>query len=351
MPDKTAKSSEPLIAVLETQVVPCWERFGLERLAATKKTLKQFKAQSPPSAVTSIVKKRIGQKAATRSTRGFNNTSSFIESWPEDNQAVFSFPTLVFVVQGQADFPIADYCVQCPPDHFLLFSDGVPRPVGGRPHLECENRDERRCTVLWFFAPPGTNSVIAYLCHSLGEKHWGDDYHIVPSSAAIHLFKVALQELQAEPQLHRQIATSCVQAFLLVFLRELKEGRFHQAGKSSTANVRSDGASPVEHAQQYVKSHLDKSLTAECVAREVFMSRNSFIQHFKRETGETFHAFVTRERMEEAHRLLSEGHWLHAFICQFIGLRPTQFRAQFKQHFGVAPSTFRHQSATNVQSR
>lgn len=350
-PDQTASSSEALIAALEIQALPQWERFGLGRLAVTRGTLKQFKAQSLPDAMLAAVKKRRGQKAIKRSVRGFNNTSTFLEAWPEDNQSIFRYPALAFLVAGQADFHIADYSVRCPQDHFLLFSDGVPRPTGGRPHLEGKDLAGRHCTVLWLFAPPGTNSVIAYLCHSQCDRHWGEAYHIVPSSAAIHLFKVALQELQEEPHPHQQIAVPCLQAFLHMFLRELKEGRFHRAGKSSAESLRPTGASPIEQAQQYAKSHLDKPLTAERVAREVFMSRNSFIAHFKQETGETFHQFVTRERMEAAHRLLSEGHWSHAFICQFIGLRPSQFRAQFKQHFGIAPSAFRQQAVTNVQNR
>jgi AraC-like DNA-binding protein len=350
MPGKTAKSSESLVAVLESQVVPCWERFGQERLAVTQKTLQQFKAQLPPDSIHAAVKNRTGKRVKSRSARIFNNTGSFLESWPEDNQAIFRYPALVFLASGQADFHVADYCLQCPPGHFVLFSDGVPRPKGGRPHLEGENRDNRRCTVLWFFAPPGTNSVIAYLCHSQGEKHWSDAYHIVPCPAAIHLFELGMQELQDAARRRLPIATLSLLTFLHLFLRELQEGRFHQAGKSSAVS-HSEDTSPIEQAQRYVKNHLNANLTAEYVAREVFMSRNSFIQHFKRETGETFHAFVTRERMEEAHRLLSEGHWSHAFICQFIGLRPTQFRTQFKEHFGIAPSAFRRQVATNVRSR
>jgi AraC-like DNA-binding protein len=350
MPGKTAKSSEPLVAILESQVVPCWERFGLKRLAVTQKTLKQFEAQSPPDSIHTATKIRVGKRVKSRSARIFNNTGSFLESWPEDNQAIFRYPALVFLVSGQADFHVADYCLRCPPEHFLLFSDDVPRCKGGRPHLEGESCDGRHCVVLWFFAPPGTNSVIAYLCHSEGAKHWSDAYHIVPCPAAIHLFELAVQELQDTARRHLPIAALSMQTFLHLFLRELKEGRFHQAGKSSVASY-SEGASPIEQAQRYVKNHLNANLTAERVAREVFMSRNSFIQHFKCETGETFHAFVTRERMEEAHRLLSEGHWSHGFICQFIGLRPTQFRTQFKQHFGVAPSTFRRQTTTNVQNR
>jgi hypothetical protein len=195
-PDKNSSTSASLSAVLKSQVLSCWERFSLERLAVTQKTLKQFKDQSPSEAMRATAKKRSGHKAATRSFRGFNNTSSFLEYWPADKQAVFQFPTLIFSVEGQADFHIADYCVRCSSRHFLLFSNGVPRPTGERSHLDGENLAQRLCTILWFFAPPGTNSVIAYLCQSQGEKHWCDAHHTVPRAAAIHFFKISLQGLQ-----------------------------------------------------------------------------------------------------------------------------------------------------------
>jgi AraC family transcriptional regulator len=71
------------------------------------------------------------------------------------------------------------------------------------------------------------------------------------------------------------------------------------------------------------------------------MSRTNFIRHFRRETGQTFHDYVTAQRMEEAERLLREGEWSLSFIRQFIGLRPTQFLTQFKKHTGLTPAEFR----------
>src|SRR5690606_18270538 len=112
---------------------PCCERFGRERLAVTAETLQQFKAQPLPELMRVTVKKRVGKKATTRSRRIFNNTSSFVASWPEDDQAIFRYPTLIFTLEGQADFHVGDYMVHCPQDHFLLFRNGIPRSIGERP--------------------------------------------------------------------------------------------------------------------------------------------------------------------------------------------------------------------------
>lgn len=355
------QDNQTLAAMMKSQVIAQWEHFSIERLAVTRKTLKQFKAGPLPAAVRVSARKRRGSKITRRSPRGFQNTSSFLALWPDDHQAIFRFPTLAFVVQGQADFPVADYIVHCPQNHFLLFADDVPRPTGGQPHLDGENRRQRHCAVLWFFAPPGTNSVTAYVCHSQNEKHWFEPYHIVHCPEAIPLFQLALRELQREapqreaPQREtehdRLIATLSLQTFLRVFARELEAGRFHQAGKSSAPDTLVSGASPISQAQEYVKTHLQQSLTAHHVARQVYMSRNNFMQHFRQQTGQTFHDYVTAQRMEEAERLLRDGDWALSFICSFIGLRPTQFRAQFKKHSGLTPSEFRHQQHKKGQNR
>jgi two-component system response regulator YesN len=71
------------------------------------------------------------------------------------------------------------------------------------------------------------------------------------------------------------------------------------------------------------------------------MSRSNFLQHFKKETGQTFHEFVIEQRMEEAGRLLEDGYWSISYVSQYVGLRPAQFRRQFNKHFGMSPAEFR----------
>jgi len=351
MPDQSSKSQgEPLVSILQSQVILCWERFGTERLAVTKKMLEQFTREPLPELMRTSVKRRMGKKIIARSRRVFNNTSSFIESWPEDDQAIFRYPALVFVCEGQADFCVADYIIHCSHWHFLLFATDVPRPVGGRPHLEGDNAKKGSCKILWFFAPPGTNSVTAYVCHCEGEKHWHSEYRVFHRPEVISLFQLLLSELEEVAPGHAKIVHLSGQTFFHLLLNELLEGHFHKVGDISTSGLQSNTMSQIEQAQHYIKTHLKQPLTTALVAQQVHMSRSSFVQNFSRETGVSFHEFVNKYRMEEAKRLLSGGYWSITSICNFVGLRPTQFRAQFKKYFGVAPSQFR-QDAKNKQNR
>ncbi len=352
MPGETAKEkTEPLISLIESRAIPIWEQFSLGRLAVTEPTRTSFKRHNPSSLIETSVKKRTGRKSSLRGGRNFNGANSYRELWEEDGQAIFNYPALVFVIEGQADFHIADYVVHCPQSHFLLFRDNVLRQKGATPHLEGENLAQRHCAVLWFFIPPGTGSLISYVCHSQGDRHWGDGYRIVQRAEVNQAFKLFLQEAQEKAAGYQPIAVSSFQSFLHLFVRELKEGRFiKRSGKDAEKTVPPRELSSIEQAKEYVKNHLNQPLTASHVAHTVYMSRNSFMQHFTRETGQTFHDYVTAERMQEARRLLSDGHWSIEFITRFTGLKPSQFRTQFKKRFGIAPSEFRKQSQTKVQN-
>lgn len=352
MPPLPQNSIEPIIPLLETKVIFWWERCSLDNVAVSAPTLAEFNEQAVPERMRTSVKKRVSKKTTIRGQRNFNNTNSYRAFWREDDQAIYNYPALVFVLEGQADFHIADYVVHCPQDHFLLFRDNVPRPRGSNSHFVGESASHRRCSILWFFSPPGASSVVVYVCHSEDEKHSSDGYRIVHRQEVVDSFKLFLQEVQEKTEGYGPIAQSAFQTFLYLLLRELKEGRF-LGGRSRAAHIapRALDKSPIEGARQYVRSHLNQPLTSTRVAHEMLMSRNSFIQHFTRETGQTFHEFVTTERMEEAHRLLSEGHWSIEFVCRFIGLKPTRFRVQFKTHFGMTPSEFRRQLQTKVQKR
>jgi len=343
MSTKSAITDEPLIGILQSQIIPCWEQFSADRLAVVAPTIKQFNAQPLPELMRASVKKRKGKKSTSSRTRMYNNASAFVETWPEDAQALILHPTLAFVLEGSADLHVADYLVHCPRNHFLLFTDDVPRGTGELSHLEGKDAAQRYCEVLWIFTPPGTNSVTMSICYSRGTEHWIDEYCIVHHHEAISLFKLFVREAHEKPKGHQTIVDTSLQLLLRLLLRELQQGRFHRAGKSSAIDTQEKAQTQMEQAKQYVKTHLNQNLTAAKVAREIYMSRSSFIRHFAQETGQTFHAFVTGERMDEASRLLRDGYWAINFVSQSVGLKPSQFRTQFKSHFGVSPSEFREQ--------
>jgi len=337
---------QDLRAVLQERLIPEWERFGLERLAVTAATLAEFKTQSLPALMRTDVKRRVGKRVNKGSKRLYGNTSRSVGSWPEDNQEALRFPCLVYTLKGQADLHVADYVVHLPESHFLLQAAGVPHPDGSQPHLEGEGRDKRYCELLWFLAPPGTNSVASFVCFSQGDKHWSRqefDFCVVNRPQVVTFFNLFMHEMLEKPRYYQKAAHSFLNNFFRLFERELQAGRFFQSGESRQDIPFSQYHSPIDEARQYIKNHLNQPLTTSMVAHQVFMSRNNFMQHFAQATGQTFHEYLITQRMEEAKRLLHDGNWSLELICQFVGLHPTQFRYQFKKYFGISPSAFRRQ--------
>src|SRR5690606_31606670 len=117
-----------------------------------------------------------------------------------------------------------------------------------------------------------------------------------------------------------------------------------------SSHPKPDSSSSIEGIKDYIRAHLHESLTSETVARKMYMSRNSFMQRFRRETGQTFHQFLTDERMKTAHRMLSEGHWSITFVAKKVGLGQTRFRALFRSQFQMTPSEFSKASKKDVQN-
>ena len=67
---------------------------------------------------------------------------------------------------------------------------------------------------------------------------------------------------------------------------------------------------------------------------------------FKKETGESFVAYLTDLRMERASRLLIETNEKSYMIARQVGYTdPNYFSYVFKRRFGVSPSKYRTEHA------
>jgi len=334
--------TEELIPVLEQQIIPWWERFGMERLAVTASTLRAFRAQQVPDQMRTSVKKRRGKRVVSRRQVPFGN--SVIASWPEDGQRSLRYPALVCVLRGEADFHIADYVVHCPQGHFLFLRPGVPQPDATKSHLEGENRASRYCEVLWFVVHAGTNCVTLSICCSQGDKHWARNsmkFHMVAHPDVLHFFEFFTKEVIEQSSDFTQIAGTSFATFLRLYLRELHEGRFHLLGQRREPFPSKEALSSIELAQQYVNTHLNQRLNTANVAGAVFMSRTNFVRRFRQETGHTFNSYLNTQRFKEASRLLSEGDWPVDTIARQVGLKPPQFRALVKKHADTTPTELR----------
>lgn len=92
----------------------------------------------------------------------------------------------------------------------------------------------------------------------------------------------------------------------------------------------------------YVQHHLSEPINTEVMAREFYLSRTHFSARFKKETGETLTAFILREKMEEAMRLLRYTDKSSAAIGAYLGYSSQgHFARVFKQYTGKTPMEYR----------
>lgn len=92
----------------------------------------------------------------------------------------------------------------------------------------------------------------------------------------------------------------------------------------------------------YIRHHLDQNVTLQQVAKFVHLNPNHFSEVFKRETGQSYTEFVTRERMELAAHILKTSDMKISEIAGKVGYEDIKyFGQQFKKYTGQTPSEFR----------
>lgn len=93
---------------------------------------------------------------------------------------------------------------------------------------------------------------------------------------------------------------------------------------------------------EYMSSRLEAPLTAGELAREAGISVHHFARCFRKQTGSTPVAFLTRLRMDTACRLLRTTDLSVAEIATMCGYtRPSAFAAAFMRRFQLSPSAAR----------
>lgn len=333
--------------ILEYSLIPGWERYGVERLVISESTLEKFKAQDLPPMVNVSIKKRKSKKVRVQGPRIYNDLAMTIEAFPEDGQDTCRHPILYYVIKGQADLHIADYVVHCPAGHFVLMRPGVPQPDGKQPHLEAAN-SYGYCEILHLSLLPGASSVASWICYSDGSKHWARYGCVINKPDVVHQFHFFMNEMLDKPVGYHKTATNSLHNFLLLFQRELKEGRLQPTSGDNTRQRPVSGESQMEFALQYLESHLHQRLTSAKVAEAVFMSRSSFLRHFSRETGQSFNQYLTELRLEKAKQLLADSARSVHTVSGAVGVQPAQLYRIFKANLGMSPSEFQdnHKNGT-----
>lgn len=92
----------------------------------------------------------------------------------------------------------------------------------------------------------------------------------------------------------------------------------------------------------YIQHHLSEPITAENIAKELYLSRPYLSRKFIEETGESLTDFILKEKTEEAKRLLRYTDKALPAISNYLGFSSqSHFSRVFKKYSGFTPGEYR----------
>jgi AraC-like DNA-binding protein len=105
-------------------------------------------------------------------------------------------------------------------------------------------------------------------------------------------------------------------------------------------------------AVRHIEANLFSELDLATIAARAFASPSTLLRHFRRDTGQSPHAYIKTRRLEEARRLIEAGRTPVGDVAMLVGYENfAAFSTAFKRHFGRPPSAFRgRSSATRASS-
>lgn len=96
----------------------------------------------------------------------------------------------------------------------------------------------------------------------------------------------------------------------------------------------------------YVQRHLSEPISAEAIAKELYISRPYLSKKFKEESGQTITDFVLKEKTEEAKRLLRYSEKSLSAISVYLGFSSqSHFSRVFRRYTGMNPGEYREKHA------
>lgn len=314
-------------------------------------TMEEFKRQNLPVRCKVVRRKIRGRRVPVRGRRQISENPSVLANWPLDGLVEGVAPTLLFVVSGEADIRLVDYVVHCRAGDILFIPARIPKLDGSRPHYE-KITPEAHCDILMLSAHPSNPAhVSAALCHSHGDRHESSgegEACWVKNVLLGQIFFGLGDELQNKGSLKSTF--HLIASVASLFQEEVVSGRGFNSLVLPSDSQDSAFLDPIQHATEYIQNHLNKPLSIDIVARWVGLSRTAFTKRFRAETNQSFKAYLTRLRLEQAKTLLCQSNLSIERISERVGLAPGQLRALFRQSCRCTPREFR-QSQKDVRKR
>ena len=245
---------------------------------------------------------------------------------------------MVYIMRGDIDMLLGHRRVTCYSGNFVFLPPGWSDRDSTTLWRQLA-MDE--CDLLWIFVR--AQEALLHLNWRHGTQRWGSRHLFIPDNRMLSLTEQLQEEISCDP-----VPQAATQLLWLIYdrvLHKLRAGQFwanrHPLSEIPGAQIEQlEAIGP--RAQKYVDANLMERMTLESVARAVFTSRVRLSREFQQHTGETFAAYLMRNRIERAQHLLSTTSDTVKEVAWRTGFPdPDYFCAAFRRRVGCTPSEYR----------
>lgn len=123
--------------------------------------------------------------------------------------------------------------------------------------------------------------------------------------------------------------------------REVGE-QYTEGDRASSAAEQTDVVVSLRPAVEYIKTHLNENMPMEQIAKLCHLSPSYFSRLFTREMGETYSNYVSRQKIQQAKKMLETTNFTISQIAENLGfLDGGYFSKVFKKFEGTTPAEYR----------
>jgi len=323
--------------VLTQQVIPRLLENRTDRIVVARSSFKAFGSRGDLPLGMSVTRRPLQSQGVKVRGKQFFGKMLVNARWPKDGLHSLRTPKLAVVVKGNITFQCGDALLHCEPGHVIFIPPNVPHPDGSHNYLEETATPRGNCDVL--FMGIHAEGVVLWLSTTAQGEHRSNGVYRIFRKQVERYLDLLWEEAVATAKYSSHNSNALLLLLMTSVYHDLREQQPIQAVQESVVVPDENN---MARAKEYIHNHIHEKLTIDEVARHVYLSRTQFTGQFRRETGQSFHEYLSDCRFEIAKTLLASPLNLPVNrISQRVGLTPGMLRKLFYQKLQMTPSQFR----------